>query len=461
MDQLYATVGSRLFSYRAADAAQITAPQDTTAPIQEEADQGTEVAAETGTPALDADVDATPPDGEPEETGVAETEAAETPQTNVPQGDEAATAAEDGTLPLEVVLEGARFGLDRPVPVDPAGLEQVGEDDGVLLFAIAGGPPFDRVFGAADITAGRPGRYLAEQPVGPDGVPSPGGTCVAEAANFSALDLGDAQYVYAGSEPDLTTDRLQAVLETAEGQPVYAETTAEPFPELYFETDGTLNRFILLDDRGVPQTIGETIVFAGQTFAFDRDATGEADPNALTRVGCVGPFSARAEQDAGENLDQLFVVLNDATPRLLAFTAVAPDAETATVAPEEPVVPTVAPAQAATETPIPPTETPIPPIETPIPPTETPVPPTATLVPTETPVPPTETPVPPTETPIPPTVAAVPPTETPVPTGRNRPCRDTGGDGNTGPARQETRLRWRAPPRRQPTWFLLRWFWLR
>ena len=191
-------------------------------------------------------------------------------------------------------------------------------------------------------------------------MPSPEGTCLAETANFTLLDVGDARYVYAGPEPDLTTDQLQVVLQTAEDQPVYAETTAEPFPELYFESDGTLNRFILLDERGVPETIGETIVFAGQTFAFDRDATGEADPNALTRVGCVGPFSARAEQDAVENLDQLFVVLNDATPRLLAFTAVTPPAETATVAPEEPVVPTVAPAQEPTETPVPPTETPIP-----------------------------------------------------------------------------------------------------
>ena len=225
-----------------------------------------------------------------------ETEPAGTSVTDVPQSDETATA-EQGALPLEVVLEGARFGLDRPVPVDPAGLRQVGEDDGVLLFAIAGGPPFDRLYGAADIAVGRPGRYLAEQPVGPDGVPSPEGTCLSETANFTMLEVGDARYVYAGPEPDLTMDQLQVVLQTGEDQPVYAETTAEPFPELYFESDGTLNRFILLDDRGVPQTIGETIVFAGQTFAFDRDATGEADPNALSRVGCVGPFSARA--DAG------------------------------------------------------------------------------------------------------------------------------------------------------------------
>src|SRR5215207_7841101 len=399
VDQLYATVGDRLFAYRATDNAEV------------------------GTPAPDANVieEATPPVAVTEEIGVAETEPAETAQADIVESDETGTV-EEGALPREVVLEGTRFGFDRPVPVDSTGLEQVGEDEGVQLFAIPGGPPFDRVYGAADIAAGRPGRYLAEQPVGQDGVPSPEGTCLAETANFSPLDLGDAQYVYAGPEPDLTTDQLQAVLETAEGQPVYAETTAEPFPELYFETDGTLNRFILLDDRGVPQTIGETIVFAGQNFAFDRDATGEVDPNVLSRVGCVGPFSARADQDATENLDQLFVVLNDTTPRLLAFTTVGPAAGTATAAPEAPVVPTVAPAQEPTETPvpptetpIPPTETPIPPTETPIPPTETPVPPTATLVPTETPIAPTVTPIPPTETPISPTETPIPATETPVP----------------------------------------------
>jgi hypothetical protein len=405
VDQLYATVGTRLLSYRAADAAQITGPQNTTAVVQEEADQGTAVAAGTGTPASDAnaDAEATPPSGATDESGVVETEPAGTAQTDVSQSDETATATDERTLPPEVVLEGARFGFDRQVPVDPAGLQQVGQDDGVLLFAISGGPPFDRVYGARDITAELPGRYFAEQSVGPDGVPSPEGTCLAETANFSVLDVGGAQYVYAGPELDLTTDQLQAVLQTNEGQPVYAETTVEPFPELYFEDNGTLNRFIRLDDRGVPGTFGETIVFAGRTFAFDRDATGETDPNALTRVGCVAPFSARAEQDAVENLDQLFVVLNDATPRLLAFTAVGPEA---------PALPTVAPAQEPTETPVPPTETPIPPTETPTPPTETPVPPTATLAPTETPIPPTETPIPPTETPVPPTAAPVSPVET-------------------------------------------------
>src|SRR5215211_5261511 len=385
VDELYATVGTRLFAYRATN----------------------QVAVATPAPDSGVVVDATPPEDETVETGVTETEPAGTSVTDVSQSAETATS-EEGALPLEVVLEGARFGLDRPVPVDPAGLRQVGEDDGVLLFAIADRPPFDRVYGASDITVGRPSRYLAEQPVGPDGIPSPEGTCLSETANFTMFDVGEARYVYAGPEPDLTTDQLQVVLQTGEDQPVYAETAAEPFPELYFESDGTLNRFILLDDRGVPQTIDESIVFADQNFAFDRDATGEADPSALSRVGCVGPFSARADQDAAENLDHLFVILNDTTPRLLAFTAVGPAAATATAAPEAPVVPTVAPAQEPTETPVPPTETPIPPTATLVP-TETPI------APTVTPIPPTETPIPPTETPIPATETPVPPTETPVP----------------------------------------------
>src|SRR5215212_4487319 len=141
VDQLYATVGARLFAYRATDEAAVA------------------------TPAPDSGVvaDATPPEDEKVETGVTKTEPAGTSVTDVSQSAETATP-EEGALPLELVLEGVRFGFDRPVPVDPAGLRQVGEDDGVLLFAIADQPPFDRLYGASDIAVGRPGRYLAEQP---------------------------------------------------------------------------------------------------------------------------------------------------------------------------------------------------------------------------------------------------------------------------------------------------------
>ncbi|MBA3449724.1 MAG: hypothetical protein H0T18_00770, partial [Chloroflexia bacterium] len=315
--------------------------------------------------------------------------------------------------------------LDRAIPIDLRTLEQVGEDGGVLLFAAPGGPPFDRLYGAIDAAAGQNGRYFAEQPIGADGVPSPEGACLAEAANFTLLDVGGLLYVYAGPEPDLTPEELQSVFQTSDGQPVYAETLDQPFADLFIATEGGLSRFIALD-RGVPGTLGAVVVFGGQTYSFDRDATGEVDPNALARAGCVGPFSARVDP-AGADPSQLFVILNDDTPRVLAFVAAEAGGAPATAPADQSVIstetpagiPTVAPAQAATETPVPPTETPVPtpvPTATPVPATETPVPPTETPIPpTETTVPPTETAVPPTETPVPPTETPVPPTETPAP----------------------------------------------
>ena len=168
-----------------------------------------------------------------------------------------------------------------------------------MLFAPAGGLPLDRVFGTADVTRHVPAGTWRSNLSGQTVRRQPAAPCLAETANFNVLDVGEAQYVYAGPEVDLTVDQLQTVLQTGEGDPVYAETTAEPFPELYFEEAGALNRFILLDERGVPDTIEETVVFGGQTFTFDRDATGEVDPDALARAGCIGPFSARSDQGDG------------------------------------------------------------------------------------------------------------------------------------------------------------------
>src|SRR5215212_5651903 len=79
VDQLYATVGARLFAYRATNEAEI------------------------GTPAPDsgAVAEATQPEAATDETVVTETEPAGTVQADIPEGDETA-AAEEGTFPLEV-----------------------------------------------------------------------------------------------------------------------------------------------------------------------------------------------------------------------------------------------------------------------------------------------------------------------------------------------------------------------
>ena len=77
------------------------------------------------------------------------------------------------------------------------------------LFAAPGGPPFDRVYGTRGANAASAGRYLAQQPVEPEG------TCLAETANFTLLTVGEDQYAYAGPEPDLIPDQLATVLTTA------------------------------------------------------------------------------------------------------------------------------------------------------------------------------------------------------------------------------------------------------
>jgi hypothetical protein len=426
--QLYVTVNDRIFAYREEE--------------QAESGDAPATADEVSTPVPDADTaveaEATPPDAtsviatEEPATVPAEPEAPaeEPPATQQPAEDVSAEDVSAADLPLAVSLDGVWFALDRVVPIDLQALEQVGEDAGVQLFAAPGGPPFDRVYGALAADAASVGRYLAQQPIEPEG------TCLAETANFTLLTVGEDQYAYAGPEPDLIPDQLATVFTTADGQPVYAETAEQPFSELYVLTEGVLSRFVLLDERGVPITVGDEIAFVGQDFVFDRDATGEIDPNALTRVGCLGPFPVRVAPEAGAGpFVEIFVVLNDETPRVLAFVAVEAEATQATpaalptVAPAEPTIeapteiPTEVPTEIPTPTPVPPTETPVPPTATPMPPTETPVPPTPTLVPpTATPAPPTETPTPEVATDVPATEPAV---ETPVPEASPSPAPGT------------------------------------
>ncbi|MBA2597377.1 MAG: hypothetical protein H0V00_12220, partial [Chloroflexia bacterium] len=311
VNQLYATVDARVFAYSAEGGTPAslapTAPETgEVPPIQPAGDDGTATDEEVSTPEPVLQETAAPITEEtaapviqeataaPPETPTTEPAPAEQPAT--PPVDQPAPAqAVSGELPLEVSVDGARFGLDRTVPIALPGLEQIGDDGGVLLFAAPGGPPWDRVYGAVDAAAAQAGRYLAEQPIGANGAPSGEGACLAETANFTLLDVGGLLYVYAGPEPDLTPDGLQSVFQTSDGQPVYAETPNQPFPELYISTDGVLSRFIALDDRGVPGTFGDTVMFNGQSYTFDREATGEVDPNLLARAGCVGPFSVRVD----------------------------------------------------------------------------------------------------------------------------------------------------------------------
>ena len=409
--RLYATVGTRLFAYRAqeADSAATAIPgsgEDEATPAGEDS-----LPIATAEPAANGsetpEVITSEGDASPtaEETAIPVTE--ETPSVIT---DEAAAETEPGDAPLEVTVDGARFALDRSLTIIVDGLQTVGDAEGQPVYA-AGDPPYQRVYSTIAGTV-QAGRYLAELPVGPSGEPSPENPCLAESVNFNIVDIGDARYVYAGPEPDLTPESLLEVLQTSDGQPVYAEDTAEPFRELFFPSDAGLDRFVLLAENGLPITVGETVVFAGQTFSFAGDVTGEVDANALVRAGCLGPFSVRSDEPAsGDTFDQIYMVLTDQTPHVLAFTAQAPAGEpVSTPAPVE--TPTVTP-PTVTAVPSTATATAVPPTATALPPTATAVPPTPTPLPTATAVPAATTPQPVPTEPPPPTAELPLETQTP------------------------------------------------
>ena len=177
VDQLYATVGARLLSYRAADAAQIGATPETTEPIQEVADQGAAVEAETGTPAPEPDMDAEATAARRRDRGdrtwfkPCRPRRPQTTSWRVTRP----RPPRRGRCPWKSFWMKRASVLTAPCQSIRPAWSRSAKMTACCSLRIPGGPPFDRLYGTADIAAGRPGRYLAEQPIGPDGTPSPAG----------------------------------------------------------------------------------------------------------------------------------------------------------------------------------------------------------------------------------------------------------------------------------------------
>ena len=155
-------------------------------------------------------------------------------------------------------------------------------------------------------------RYL------PEGVGSADVACPAEAGEYERVDASGSLYAFAGIETDLTADSLQQVGDS-NGQPVSADPdSAQPFPELFFSSEGGLLRFVAVGDDGRPASIAESLAFNGTQFAFESDATDAVDPASLTKVGCSTAFPVFAPTDTvGGDFTQLYVL---AGTRLLSFT---------------------------------------------------------------------------------------------------------------------------------------------
>ncbi|MBA2468766.1 MAG: hypothetical protein H0V37_05125 [Chloroflexia bacterium] len=304
-------------------------------------------------------------------------------------------------LPREIVVGDARFLYDRSVPLDPEALSVVDESESLTVYAATDEGPFDAVY-VSGVDGAALARYLPER-IGAADV-----ACPTEAAEIGQLDAGDAVYVFAGFELDLTTDTLQEI-GTSDGNPVYAEADAgQPFPEVFVATGDGLLRFVIAGGDGRPASLADSLAFEGTLLSFVADVTDQVDPGNLAKVGCAGPYPVYTAADAaeGSTVDRYV----RAGGRLFQYSGemapAASPADAPTEVPTEPliVVPTEEPTEVPTEAPTEaPTEVP----------TEAPTE-VATEVPTEVPAEPTEAPVEPTEAPVEATEAPVEATEAPV-----------------------------------------------
>ena len=231
------------------------------------------------------------------------------------QGQGALDRGRPNDYPASVTLEDQQYLFDRLVPISRQDLTRVGQDGSTQYFARDEQGPFDQLYvSVPNRSEDELGRYL------PTRTGNPEDACPAENGDLGTVNAGDATYAFAGTEPDLTADQLQQVGD-ANGQTIYA-LGEQPFDELFLSSDQDLQRFIAVDDDGLPNTLTADIPFGTQTLTFAANATAEVDPTTLTKIGCAGPFPALASN--GESVGNLTEVFVNVGGEYLRFTAAQP-----------------------------------------------------------------------------------------------------------------------------------------
>jgi len=210
--------------------------------------------------------------------------------------DELAAATTD--IAKELAIAAGRYRFDRVIPIDRDSLEQMGQLGQTITYARDEG---DEV---APIYVTRPGededktlllRYLPER-LGGEQI-----ACFADGATdvgqFNAGE-GNTVYVFAGIEIDLSPEVLTSIAEDPTLGSIYAESETGPFNELFVTISDEFQRFVLLNDDGLPAALQGTFPFAGQDFSFAGNVTDDIDPGDLQTVGCAGPFALAALADS-------------------------------------------------------------------------------------------------------------------------------------------------------------------
>jgi hypothetical protein len=214
-----------------------------------------------------------------------------------------------------------RFLFDRVVPVRRQDLTRVASEGETIVYARDEQPPFDSVFvSVPPRDAASLARYL------PENVDSPESACLADVAQVGSLDAGEAGiFAFAGFETDLAPDDLQESGSTPDGFPAYAGGE-QPLEELFVDAPDGFQRFIRLDDQGLPAILAGDVPFNGRSFAFSGPS--DADVADLARIGCAGPFPLFAAPGGEQEPDEI-VALVGGQP--LAFAATGEDAEATVV----------------------------------------------------------------------------------------------------------------------------------
>jgi hypothetical protein len=159
-------------------------------------------------------------------------------------------------------------------------------------------------------------RYLPER------LDAPQEPCAAEAPEARLLNAGGIIYAFAGIEPSLTVDQLVKIGNLPNGDETFAETTEQPFEELFISSNAQLQRFVALDERGLPSMLRGSLPFGGQIYAPAEGATGTVDRATLTRIGCAGPFPAFSDLQASAPFARIYIAMSSAPEQLVTFEAV-------------------------------------------------------------------------------------------------------------------------------------------
>ncbi len=216
--------------------------------------------------------------------------------------------------PTAVTLEDQQYLFDRLVPISRQELTRVGQDRSTQYFARDDEGPFDQLYvSVPNRSEDELARYL------PTRIDSPDEPCPAEDGDLGTLNAGDTAYAFAGPEPDFTPDQLQEVGD-AGGQTIYS-FGEQPFDELFLEGGQGLQRFIAVDEDGLPAVLTDDVPFGEQTLTFSANATNEVDPGTLTKVGCAGAFPVLAAD--GEVPGSLSEAYCSVGGQILLFTAAA------------------------------------------------------------------------------------------------------------------------------------------